>query len=86
MKYFNGMKKMDLTLSYDNTTFIKWYVNPLLVVHPDFVSHNGTTMKMGQGAMIKISNKNKIIQYHHRSIVSSCIWRHDDDNRETIIF
>ena len=36
MKYFNVIKKMVLTLSYDNTTIIKWYTNGAFCSAPKF--------------------------------------------------
>jgi len=59
MKYLNSTRKKVLTLSADNLKVVKWYVDASFGVHPDFKSHTGGVMTMGQGAMHVISSKQK---------------------------
>jgi len=60
MKYLNGSKRKHLTLSADNLKIIKWYVDASFAVHPDFKSHTGAVMTMGNGAIQSISRKQKL--------------------------
>ena len=60
MKYLNGTQDLVLTLSADNTNVIKWYVDAAFAVHPDFKSHTGATMTMGEGAIQSMSRKQKV--------------------------
>jgi hypothetical protein len=39
---------------------VKWYVDALFVVHPDFKSHTSAVMKLGKGAMQSIARKQKM--------------------------
>ena len=49
-----------LTLSSDNLHVLKWYVDASFAVHPDFRSHTGGVMTMGEGAAQAISIKQKL--------------------------
>ena len=62
MKYLNGTKEFNLTLSADNLRCIKWFVDASFAVHPDYKSHTGATMSMGDGhgAVQSISRKQKL--------------------------
>ena len=60
MKYLNGTRKKCLTLSIDDMKVIKWMVDAAFAVHPDFRSHTGAVMSMGQGAFQSISKKQKL--------------------------
>ena len=60
IKYLNGTNKKYLTLSVDDLKVIKWYVDTSFAVHPDFKSHTGAIVTMGQGAMQSVSRKQKI--------------------------
>src|SRR6056300_1354355 len=60
MKYLNGTKKMHLTLSAENLRTIKWYVDASFAVHPDFRSHTGAVMTMGEGGMQVLTKKQKL--------------------------
>ena len=51
IKYLNGEKKKYLTLSADGLKVLKWYVGASFAFHPDFESHIGAIMNLGQGAM-----------------------------------
>jgi hypothetical protein len=60
MKYLNGTKGENLTLSADNLRVVKCYVSASFAVHPDFQSHTGTMMTPGKGAMQSIARKQKM--------------------------
>jgi hypothetical protein len=60
MKYLNGTKEANLTLSADNLRVVKWYVDASFGVHPDFKSHTGAMMMLGKGAMQSITRKQKV--------------------------
>jgi len=60
MKYLNGTRKLVHTVSADNLRVIKWFVDASFAVHPDFRSHTGAVMTMGNGAMQAISSKQKL--------------------------
>jgi hypothetical protein len=60
MKYFNGTKGENLTLSADGLRVVKWYVDASFAVHPDFKSHTGAMMTLGKGAMQSIARKQKM--------------------------
>jgi hypothetical protein len=55
MKYLNGTKGGNLTLSADNLRVVKWYVDTSFAVHPDFKSHTGAMMTLGKGAIQSIA-------------------------------
>jgi hypothetical protein len=59
MKYLNGTKEENLTLSADGLRVVKWYVDTSFAVHPDFKSHTGAMMTLGKGAMQSITRKQK---------------------------
>ena len=68
MKYLNGMQDMKLTLSTENLWSIKWYVDVLFAVHPDFISQTGGTMTFGKGAVtIKEAEAQHKEQYRSRA-------------------
>jgi hypothetical protein len=60
MKYLNGTREANLTLSADNLQVVKWYVDASFAVHPDFKSHTGAMMTLGKGAMQSIARKQKM--------------------------
>jgi hypothetical protein len=60
MKYLNGTKGENITLSVDNLRVVKWYVDASFAVHPDFKSHTGAMMTLGKGAMQSIARKQKM--------------------------
>jgi hypothetical protein len=57
MKYLNGTKEENLTLSADNLRVDKWYVDASFA---DYKSHNGAMMTLGKGAMQSIARKQKM--------------------------
>ena len=63
MKYLNGTQDYVMTLTAEDLTIIKWYVDAAFAVHPDFKSHTGATMKFGgysEGSLQNISRKQKL--------------------------
>lgn len=52
--------KDKLTLRADGTHTLKWYVDAAFAVHPDFRSHTGGVLTMGDGAITSISRKQGI--------------------------
>ena len=60
MKYLNGTKEKVLRIKADDIHIIKWYVDAAFAVHPDFKSHTGAVMTMGDGAIQAISRKQKL--------------------------
>jgi hypothetical protein len=60
MKYLNGTKEENLTLSADDLRVVKWYVDASFGVHPDFKSHTGAMMTLGKGVMQSIARKQKL--------------------------
>ena len=60
MKYGNGTKELVLTLSAEQLNIMKWFVDATYAVHDDFKSHTGMTMTMGQGAIMSMSQKQKL--------------------------
>jgi hypothetical protein len=60
MKYLNGTKGENLTLSADGLRVFKWYVDACFAVHQDFKSHTGAMMTLGKGAMQSIVRKQKM--------------------------
>ena len=55
LKYLNGTRQKCLTLRGDKLNILKWYVNVLFGIHPDFKSHTGGVLIMGHGALISMS-------------------------------
>jgi hypothetical protein len=60
MKYLNGTKEENLTLSADNLRVVKWYIDASFVVHQAFKSHTGAMMMLGKGAMQSTARKQKM--------------------------
>ena len=60
MKYLSGTKDMGLRLRSDKTNSLKWYADAAFAVHPDFKSHTGATLSMGDGAVLSMSRKQKL--------------------------
>jgi hypothetical protein len=46
-----------LTLKADGSKSLEWHVDAAFAVHPDFKSHTGATMMLGEGAFPMISRK-----------------------------
>jgi hypothetical protein len=60
MRYMNGSKERFATYKIDNIGVVKWFIDASFAVHPDFRSHTGAVMTMGQGGMIVMSKKQKL--------------------------
>ena len=60
MKYLNSTRKYHLTLAIESMKVIKWYVDASFAVHPDFKSHTGGVMTLGNGAIQSGSMKQKL--------------------------
>ena len=60
IKYLNGKKKKNLTLSDDYLKVIKWYVDASFAVHPDSNNHTVAIVTMGQGQIQSVSSKHKL--------------------------
>lgn len=60
MRYLNGSAGDVLTLKANDMHTIKWYVDASFAVHPDFRSHTGAVMTMGEGAVQSTSIKQKL--------------------------
>jgi hypothetical protein len=86
MKYLNGTKEENLTLSADNLRVVKWYVDASFAVHPDFKSHTGAVMTLGKGAIQSIARKQKMnVQSSTEgelvavdNAATMILWRHKD--------
>ena len=44
----------------DNLQVVKWYVDASFAVHPDYRSHTGAVMTLGEGSVIAMSKKQKL--------------------------
>ena len=60
MKYVKKTWKDVLTLSADDLHVVKWYVDASFAVHPDFKSHSGAIMTMGEGTTQSVCSKQKL--------------------------
>jgi predicted peroxiredoxin len=57
MRFLKSTADDMLTLKADGSKIVKWYADAGFAVHPDFQSHTGAVMKMGNGAITSISCK-----------------------------
>ena len=60
LQYLDTTKDLILSLSADNLNIIKWYVDASFAVHPDYKSHTGAVMTMGNGAIVSLSRKQRL--------------------------
>jgi aspartyl aminopeptidase len=60
MKFLKHTKDDLLTLKASSDRKLKCYADAAFAVHPDYKSHTGATMSMGEGAVISISKKQKL--------------------------
>ena len=60
LEYLKGTSKLCLRLKADNLQVVKWYVDASFAVHPDYRSHTGAVMTLGEGAIIAMSKKQKL--------------------------
>ncbi len=66
LKYLKGTRHMKLTLSVDDISTIRWWVDSSYNVHPDSRGQTGAMMSLGDGAPISLSRKQKL------NVRSSC--------------
>ena len=60
MKYLQLTPFVPLVLGSDGSGIVHWYVDVSFAVHKDMRSHIRALMTLGQGAVISMSNKQKI--------------------------
>ena len=51
LKFLSGTRGLVLTLEFDGTGTVKWWVDAAFVVHHEMKSHTGGMMSMGRGAL-----------------------------------
>lgn len=61
LQYLHGSANMPLTLSIDNVSVIKTWVDASYGVHDDMCSHTGGVIMMGKGTLYGKSSKQKIM-------------------------
>ena len=54
LRYLKGTKNMKLTLSADNLSVVKWWVDASHAMHDDCKSHTGASMLLGKGMPINV--------------------------------
>ena len=60
MLYIHLTQGWHLTLSAKSLTTLKWFIDAAFAVHPDYKSHTGSSMTMGEGCMQSMSRKQKL--------------------------
>jgi hypothetical protein len=60
LKYLKGTRHMKLTLSVDNLSLIRWWVDASYNVHEDCKGQTGAMMSLGHGAPMSFSRKQKL--------------------------
>ena len=60
MQYVKRTANDVLTLSADSLHVLKWYMDASFAVHPNFKSHSGGVLTMGEGAVQSSSSKQKL--------------------------
>ena len=60
LQYLNSTIDLKLTLSADNMTVIKWWVDASYAVHKDMKSHTGAALSLGRGIIYGKSAKQKL--------------------------
>ena len=60
MKFLKATKDNVLTLKVNAVDSIQWYWDASFAVHPDYKSHTGGAMTMGEGVMATTSKKQKL--------------------------
>jgi hypothetical protein len=60
LKYLKGTRGLKLTLSVDDMSIIKWWIDASYATHEDCKGHRGALMSLGKGAVTSTSNKHKI--------------------------
>ena len=60
LEYLRGTSKLCLKLKADNLQVVRWYVDASFAVHPDYRSHTGAVMTLGERSIIAMSKKQKL--------------------------
>ena len=60
LQYLHGTIDLKLTLSAENMTIIKWWVDASYAVHNDMKSHTGAALSLGRGIIYGKSAKQKL--------------------------
>ena len=60
LEYLKGTSKLCLKLKADNPQVVKLYVDASFAVHPDYRSHTGAVMTLGEGSVIAMSKNQKL--------------------------
>ena len=60
LRYLSGTRSLPLTMSVDDISEVRWYVDASFAAHDDCKGHTGAMMTMGKGAKISFSRKQKI--------------------------
>lgn len=60
LKYLKGTKRLKLSLSAENLSILKWWVDASHAVHEDCKSHTGMGMSLGKGMPLTMSRKQKL--------------------------
>jgi hypothetical protein len=58
--YLKQTRSLPLTLSSDNTSIVKWWVDGSYATHPDMRGHTGTGLSLGRGFPVVSSTKHKL--------------------------
>lgn len=58
--YLKNTRDLPLTLSSDNTSIVKWWVDGSYATHPDMRGHTGAGLSLGRGFPIVTSTKHKL--------------------------
>ena len=61
LRCIKGTLDLTLTLSADNLNILKWWVDGAFAVHPDMRSHTGGSFTMGEGMLVNVSTKQKLV-------------------------
>ena len=60
MRYLKGTRGLKLTLTVDDLSIIKWWVDASYASHEDCKGHTGAMMSLGSGAIRSFSRKQKL--------------------------
>jgi hypothetical protein len=60
LQYLYGTIDLMLTISADNLTVIKWWVDASYAIHPNMKSHTGAALSLGRGIIFGKSAKQKL--------------------------
>ena len=60
LKYLKGTRHMKLTISINDLSTVRWWVDASDRTHEDCKGHTGVMMTLGKGALVSGSRKHKI--------------------------